>query len=114
MASVDAFGNVSFGASIMDGVLAVGGKIIITPEHLIFHPHAFNFDNGGGDRYFPISEIVGYKKGFLTHLTVYWPNGYSETFVVWKKGKVISELEKRRIAYYQQRGLPVPQLLRQA
>ncbi|MFD2915475.1 hypothetical protein [Psychroserpens luteus] len=47
----------SDGANLWKGALAVGGKLILTQERLIFIPHIFNLGLGGKDEYLNLSEI---------------------------------------------------------
>ena len=63
-----------------------------------------------GKRYIRIQDIVGYKKGALTHMSIFTKSGYEMDIVVWKKDEIINEIEKRRVNFFQSQGLPVPPL----
>ncbi len=89
--------EITFNANLQDGLNALGGKIIITPELLVFRPHALNFGDMS-DRVFQIKDIVGYNKGFLTRFSVKLSNGMSIKFAVWQKQRIIDALEERRKA----------------
>ena len=86
-----------------------GGKLWITKDEVVFKPHSLNF-GPLGKRYIRIQDIVGYEKGFLTNMTIYTKNGYQMDLVVWKKDEIISEIESRRVDYFERQGLPVPPL----
>lgn len=89
---------------------AQGGHIWITKDEVVFKPHVFNW--GPLDkRYIRIQDVVGYKKGAFTHMSIFTKSGYEMDIVVWKKDEIINEIEKRRVNYFQSQGLPVPQLL---
>lgn len=53
----------SDGANLFRGVLAVGGKLILTNERLIFLPHNFNLGLGGQDEYIELANIQSATKG---------------------------------------------------
>lgn len=74
-----------------------GGNLNITPTQIIFRPHAFNFGSMK-PKVFEIKDIVGYKKGALTYLTISFANGKIEKFNVWKKDEIIRQLEMRKEA----------------
>jgi hypothetical protein len=84
-------------ANFNTGIISIGGKIIITPTQLIFHAHSFNVGNLE-DRIFEIKDIIGYKKGLLTLLTICFSDGKNIRLTVWGKDEIINQLEKRRNA----------------
>ncbi len=86
-----------------------GGHLWITQDEVVFKPHSLNF-GPMGKRYIRIQDVIGYKKGALTHMSIFTKSGYEMDVVVWKKDEIINEIEKRRINYYQSKGLPVPPL----
>lgn len=87
-----------------------GGHLWITKDEVVFKPHFFNF--GSLDKkYIRIQDVAGYSKGFLTKFSIWTKDGSEMGLVSWKKGEIINEVEKRRRAYFQSRGLPVPELL---
>lgn len=88
---------------------AQGGHLWITKDEIVFKPHSFNF-GPLGKRYIRIQDVVGYKKGALTHMSIFTKSGYEMDVVVWKKDEIINEIEKRRVNYFQNQGLPVPPL----
>lgn len=88
---------------------AQGGHLWITKEEVVFKPHSLNF-GPMGKRYIRIQDIVGYKKGALTHMSIFTKSGYEMDIVVWKKDEIINEIEKRRINFFKSQGLPVPPL----
>lgn len=85
-----------------------GGYLYIFPDTFSFKPHRFYFGNLN-EKKWEICQIIGYRKTGLTSLTIYLDCGEIE-FAVWKKNSIITELESRRQAYYNDRGLSVPQL----
>lgn len=91
------FQNVEYKANFNDGMLSIGGKIIITRTQLIFRAHGFNFVNTP-DKVFEIRDISGYKKGFLTILYITFRYGLTIKLAVSKKQEVINQLESRRKA----------------
>lgn len=82
-------------ANFNTGFNSIGGKIIITPSQLIFRAHSFNVGNLE-DRIFEIKDIIGYKKGFLSFLTISFSDGKNIKLTVWGKDEIISQLENRR------------------
>ena len=91
--------EIEYKANFSTGLYSIGGKIIITPELLIFRAHSFNPLPKCvlSDRIFNIKEITGYKKGILSFLHVFFYGGHSIKLVVYKKQEIIYELEARRI-----------------
>ena len=87
-------------ANFNTGLNSIGGKIIITPTQLIFRAHSFNLGNLN-DRIFEIKNIIGYKKGFLTFLTISFADGTNIKLTVWGKDEIIRQLEERRRALNQ-------------
>ena len=86
-----------------------GGHIWITDHELYFKPHKVNF----GDlskRYIRIQDICGYEKGVLTDLTIHTKKGYAMKLAVWDKDAIISMLETKRQAYYENNWEPIPAL----
>lgn len=95
-ATTNSFPNsIVYNASLNEGVNSIGGKIIITPTQMIFHPHKLNFGDLR-DRVYEISQISGYEKSFLTFMNIYFLNGTRITLVVWNKSEIIKQLEDRR------------------
>lgn len=88
---------------------AQGGHLWITMNEVIFKPHSLNVGSLG-KRYIRIQDVVGYKKGPLTKMTIITKSGYEMKLAVWKKDEIINEIEKRRINYFQSQGLPIPPL----
>lgn len=88
---------------------AQGGHLWITKDEVVFKPHALNV-GPLGKRYIRIQDVVGYKKGALTHMSIFTKSGYEMDIVVWKKDEIINEIEKRRVNHFQSQGLPVPSL----
>ena len=88
---------------------AQGGRLWITKDEVVFKPHALNV-GPLGKRYIRIQDVVGYKKGALTHMSIFTKSGYEMDIVVWKKDEIINEIEKRRVNHFQSQGLPVPSL----
>ena len=84
-------------ANFNTGINSIGGKIIITPTQLIFRAHSFNIGNLE-DRIFEIKDIIGYKKGFLSFLTISFSDGKNIKLTVWGKDEIINQLENRRRA----------------
>ena len=92
--------KIEYKANFNEGLLSIGGKIIITPTQLIFHAHKFNIGDLT-DRIFEISHISGYEKGMLTFLYISFNNGNRIKLTVWNKSEIIEQLEKRRTALLQ-------------
>lgn len=89
--------EISFPANFNDFGNSIGGKLIITPEYLVFRPHKLNFGDKS-ERVFELRTVSGYKKGFLTLLYIYFNNGHRICLTVWKKQQVIEEIEARKSA----------------
>lgn len=89
--------SIEYKANFNEGINSIGGKIIITPTQLIFHPHKINFGNLS-DRIFEINQISGYEKGPLTFMYISFLNGSRIKLTVWNKSEIIEQLEARRIA----------------
>lgn len=87
--------RIEFKANFNKGLNSLGGKIIITPTQLIFHPHKINFGDLS-DRIFEISQISGYEKGMLSFLYISFLNGSRIKLTVWNKSEIIAQLESRR------------------
>lgn len=92
--------KIEYKANFNEGLLSIGGKIIITPTQLIFYAHKFNIGDLT-DRIFEISHISGYEKGMLTFLYISFNNGNRIKLTVWNKSEIIEQLEKRRTAFLQ-------------
>lgn len=86
-----------------------GGHLWITKDEVVFKPHAINF-GPMGKRYIRIQDVVGYKKGLLTHMSIFTKSGYEMDLVVWNKDEIINEIERRRVNFYKSQGLPIPPL----
>lgn len=89
--------SIEYNANFNEGINSIGGKIIITPTQLIFHPHKINFGDLS-DRVFEISQISGYEKGILSFMYISFLNGSRIKLTVWSKSEIIEQLEARRIA----------------
>lgn len=88
---------IEFLANTNDGLNSKGGKIIITPTQLIYHPHAWNF--GSTDELvFEIKDIVGYKRGLFTYFTILFSGGRKLSLAAWSKSEIIRQLDMRRKA----------------
>ncbi len=87
--------RIEFKANFNEGLNSLGGKLIITPTQLIFHPHSINFGDLS-DRVFEISQISGYEKGILSFMYISFLDGSRIKLTVWKKSEIISQLETRR------------------
>lgn len=94
---------------VISPVNSQGGHIWITKNEVVFKPHSFNF-GPLGKRYIRIQDIVGYVKNGLTFMSIFTSDGTEMVLTTWKKNEIINEIEKRRINYYQTRGLSVPPL----
>lgn len=55
-----------------------------------------------------ISEICGYKKGFLTILIIFLSGGKKVKLAVWQKDKIIEVLDERRQAFFRSLGKEYP------
>lgn len=89
--------EITFAANFNESSNSLGGKLIITPQLLVFRPHSLNLGDLS-DRIFDIRNITGYKKGFMTFLYIYFNNGQAISLSVWKKQQIIDELENRKRA----------------
>ena len=87
--------RIEFMANFNEGLNSIGGKIIITPTQLIFHPHCVNFGDLS-DRVFEICQISGYEKGILSFMYISFLDGSRIKLTVWKKSEIIAQLEARR------------------
>lgn len=87
--------SIEYKANFNEGMNSIGGKIIITPTQLIFHPHKINFGDLS-DRVFEISQISGYEKGILSFMYISFLNGSKIKLTVWSKSEIIEQLEARR------------------
>lgn len=87
--------SIEYKANFNEGLNSIGGKIIITPTQLIFHPHSINFGNLQ-DRVYEIAQILGYEKGILTFMHISFVNGERIKLTVWNKTEIIEQLEARR------------------
>lgn len=89
--------QIEYKANYNEGINSIGGKIIITPTQLIFHPHSINFGDLH-DRIFEISKISGYEKGMFSFLHILFNDGNRIKLTVWHKSEIINQLESRRIS----------------
>ena len=87
--------KLEYKANFNEGINSIGGKIIITPTQLIFHPHSMNFGDLS-DRVFEICQISGYEKGILSFMYISFLDGSRIKLTVWKKSEIIAQLEARR------------------
>ena len=87
--------RIEFMANFNEGLNSIGGKIIITPTQLIFHPHCVNFGDLN-DCVFEICQISGYEKGILSFMYISFLDGSRIKLTVWKKSEIIAQLEARR------------------
>lgn len=101
--------ELTYKANHQIGSNSQGGHLWITNDEVVFKPHSLNF-GPLGKRYIRIQDVIGYKKGFLTQMSIFTKSGYEMELVVWKKDEIINEIEARRVEYFQHRGLPVPPL----
>ena len=88
--------KLEYKANFNEGINSIGGKIIITPTQLIFHPHSINLGDLR-DRVFEISQISGYEKGMLSFMHILFLDGSRIKLTVWSKSEIISQLEARRL-----------------
>ena len=76
---------------------ADGGKLLLSPESLIFTPHKLNLP--GGEFEIKLHQIVRiYKKdvvGFSKQIWIDLENGDTEKFVVWERDEFIEEVKKQ-------------------
>ena len=87
--------TVEFHANLNIGNNSIGGKIIIAPEQFIFRPHILNFGNKQIYTY-NIRDIKRYNKSIFGFFDVIFNDGSVASFTVWRKQRVIDELEARR------------------
>ncbi len=87
--------EISFFANYHIGIISQGGKLIITPTQLIFRPHSVNLGDLS-DKVFNIKDVVDYRKGFLTFFYIRFSNGQEVKLNVWKKQRIIDEIEARK------------------
>lgn len=100
--------DIRFQASLVGSFNTKGGQLHLYPESFGFKPHRFNFGSHR-EEVFSICQITGYRKNALMSFSIYLDCGTLE-FTVWQKDTIIDELEKRRRAYYTNRGLEIPPL----
>lgn len=107
------FPELTFTANLCESLFASeGGKIVISDETVTFVPHALNFDIfSQADRTIEIKDIIGYKKGWFAFFTIYVKNRLPYKISTYKKDTIMMELERRRAAYYKERGMEVPSLM---
>lgn len=91
--------RIEYKANFNEGINSIGGKLIITPTQLIFHPHSFNFGDLS-DRVFEISQISGYEKGILSFMYISFIDGSRIKLTVWSKSEIIAQLESRRSSLF--------------
>ena len=94
---------------LIGGGISQGGHLRITGDRIYFKPHAIN-QGPLEERYIEIKDVVGYKKGKLTFMSIFTADNKEMELAVWKKDEIISEIEKRRAAVFSQQGLPLPPL----
>ena len=91
--------RIEFKANFNEGLNSLGGKLIITPTQLIFHPHSINFGDLS-DRVFEIRQISGYEKGILSFMYISFLDGSRIKLTVWNKSEIIAQLEARRTSLF--------------
>ncbi|QMV84452.1 hypothetical protein HW450_08750 [Corynebacterium hindlerae] len=77
----------------MYGQVAIGGHLEVTPDELVFQPHAMNLSTEV--LRIPRSAIVGLRKKqslAAALLVVSLSDGREERFVSWKRDEIIGEL----------------------
>ncbi len=89
--------QITFQANFNEGILSIGGKLVITPTQLIFKAHKVNIGDLS-DRIFNIKDITGYRKSMLTFMYITFADGKEIKLTVWKKQTIINELEARKAA----------------
>lgn len=89
--------SIEYNANFNEGINSIGGKIIITPTQLIFHPHKINLGDLS-DRIYEISQISDCETGPLTFLYIHFLDGSKIKLTVWNKSEIIEQLESRRNA----------------
>ncbi|MEJ5998170.1 hypothetical protein [Corynebacterium sp. H130] len=75
------------------GRIAIGGHLEVTPDQLVFEPHAINLTTDVVR--IPRSAIAGVRKKQLLAaalLIVTTVDGHEEQFVTWKRDEIIAEL----------------------
>lgn len=89
--------KVEFNASLNEGFIGQGGKIIITPTQFIFHPYSLNFGDTR-DRVFNISDYTKcVRETVPTWLDLYF-NNKCYLFIVFSRETIIREIEMRKRA----------------
>lgn len=96
--------EISFAASLREGIKTYGGKLKIYPDKFIFEPHAFNFGGNLSNRQWEITDIIGYSKGLLTLLDFKMNNHKTIHLAINKKRSIINELEARRKFWLEQQS----------
>lgn len=105
----DGESTLTFVASWHHGFLKTGtGRLIIGSETAEFIADLEGDGLNTDGFVLNIQDIVGYKKGFMSFMTIELKNGDTFKLAVYKKDGVIQTLEERRVAYFTTRGLPVP------
>lgn len=94
-----------------------GGHLWINKEDLFFKPHRLNF--GSLDQlYIHIPDIIYYSiDGSLPIFTkdiTFYTSTYSLRITVYSAPKILNVVEERRKLFYQERGLPTPELCKNA
>jgi hypothetical protein len=82
-------------ANLFRGMEAVGGKLTITNQRLMFTSHSLNIQAGTTE--IPMSEIATVRKrntmGFVPNgMSVILKNGTEHKFVVWKRDMLIKTI----------------------
>ena len=88
------------GANYQQGIISIGGHLILTKTSLIFKPHAFNI--GGREVIIELKDIVdiGKTETMLGLSKQIWINsqGKLERFVVWGRDEFIATI-KNQVAF---------------
>lgn len=63
--------EITYVANFNEGINFIGGKIVITPELLIFRSHSINFGELS-DRIFNIKDIVGYRIRYIINCVYFF------------------------------------------
>ena len=74
------------------GIEAVGGRLFLTSQRLIFESHALNIQTG--NTVIPLIEINFIEKGFPNIINVYSKNNLKNAFVVFGRTKWIKAINK--------------------
>ena len=74
------------------GIEAVGGRLLLTSQRLIFESHALNIQTG--NTVIPLLEINFIEKAFPNIIYVYSENNLKNGFVVWGRTKWIKAINK--------------------